>query len=92
MPGTPRDEEWRFRVNRGPTLRIRETVSRPLAMVLGIIPPVLLLVLWWLVTCPESPAENRLINRLLQPSQRETFEANGSLWLDREVSRSALST
>jgi len=61
-------------------------------MVLGIIPPVLLLVLWWLVTCPESPAENRLINRLLLPSLRETFEAIGSLWLDWEVSRSALST
>jgi len=85
-----------------PTLRIRETLSRPLAWVLGLIPPLLVLGGWGFVTRPRQPAkpltkgavekdvESRIISSVILPSPRETLEAVRPLWFDRELSRSAV--
>jgi NitT/TauT family transport system permease protein len=82
---------------RKPFLQIRETVSRPMAWVWGLIPPLLLLGVWWLVTRPRSfdeqgqeVVESRLLSRMVLPSPRETAGAFHSLWFEWELSRSAL--
>jgi len=79
------------------TFQIREPISRPLAWVLGLIPPLLLLGLWWWVTRPRAfdaqgreVVESRLLSPLVLPSPRETVAAFHSLWFERELSRSAV--
>lgn len=80
-----------------PTFRIREPISRPVAGVLGLIPPLVLLGLWWFVTRPRAfdeqgreIVESRRVSPLILPSPREVVAAFRTLWFEWELSRSAV--
>lgn len=71
-------------------LRIRETVSTPLRIVLGLLPILGIFAVWTLVTW--GAAEERIISALILPSPREVLEAFRPLWFDYELSRSILAS
>jgi len=70
----------------GQWLRIRERVPAPLAWVLGAVPVVLLLLLWFAATAG-SEAERRLISPTILPSPVEVIRSFPELWFDRALTR-----
>ena len=88
-----KSEKRRDRVRRGPTFRIREAIPGPLAWVLGVIPPLVLLAGWWFVTHPRDPdlpVESRIVSPVVLPSPGETAASFHSLWFERELSRNTV--
>lgn len=71
--------------------RIRGAVRRRTALVLGLIPLLVLLGLWWLVTAGEE-AETRIISPIILPSPAEVVGSFPSLWFDRALMRSILTS
>jgi NitT/TauT family transport system permease protein len=71
-------------------LRIREDLSLKYKVILGVIPPVILVLLWELLTF--GSAETRIISPLILPSPLEVLSALGSLWYEAELSRSLLAS
>jgi NitT/TauT family transport system permease protein len=69
---------------------IREEVARPLKIVLGIIPVLLGLLIWFLLTL--GPAESRLISPLILPSPIEVIRSFHTLWFQAELSRSIVAS
>lgn len=70
-------------------LVIRETLPAWLYWLLGVVPIVLLLGLWWLVT-GSGPAEGRIISPTILPSPVEVARSFRSLWFDRALTRNML--
>jgi ABC-type nitrate/sulfonate/bicarbonate transport system permease component len=68
------------------SLRIREEVPGWLAVVLGVIPILLLLLAWTIVTAGHE-AEQRIISPTILPSPLEVVRSFGSLWFDRALTR-----
>ena len=73
----------------GRLLVIRETLPAWLHWVLGTVPIVLLVGLWWLVT-GSGPAEERIISPTILPSPAEVASSFSSLWFDRALTRNVL--
>lgn len=71
--------------------RIRGTVRRRTALLLGLVPLLLLLGLWWLVTAGEE-AETRIVSPIILPSPAEVVASFPSLWFDRALMRSILTS
>jgi NitT/TauT family transport system permease protein len=71
---------------RTPWLRIREDVPGWLAVLLGIVPILALLGVWWLLT-GSGPAEQRVISPTILPSPLEVVQSARSLWFDRALTR-----
>jgi len=71
-------------------LRIREDLSLKYKVVLGVIPPIIIVLLWELLTF--GSAEARIISPLILPSPLEVLSALGSLWYEAELSRSLLAS
>jgi NitT/TauT family transport system permease protein len=71
--------------------RIRGTVRRRTALVLGLVPLLVLLGLWSLVTAGDEP-ESRIISPIILPSPGEVARSFGSLWFDRALMRSILTS
>ncbi|OGF67969.1 MAG: hypothetical protein A2Y62_21975 [Candidatus Fischerbacteria bacterium RBG_13_37_8] len=69
---------------------IREKVDPSLKIILGVIPVVVLLFLWWSLTYGE--AEQRVISPLILPSPFEVVSAIKSLWFEAELSRSVVAS
>jgi len=70
-------------------LEIRESVPAWLAWLLGLIPIVALLGLWWLVT-GSGPPEERLISSVILPSPLEVARSLPSLWFERALTRNVV--
>jgi ABC-type nitrate/sulfonate/bicarbonate transport system permease component len=70
-------------------LKIREEVPGWLQWLLGVVPIVLLLGLWWGVTFGATP-EQRLISPTILPSPLEVARSFPSLWFDRALTRNLL--
>ncbi len=69
--------------------RIRARLSTPLTIALGVVPVVLLVGLWFLVTAGAT-VESRIISPVILPSPLEIVGQISSLWFERELSRSAI--
>jgi NitT/TauT family transport system permease protein len=67
-------------------LRIREKVPLGLSWLLGSIPILALLGLWWLVTAGAIP-EERMMSPTILPSPVEVVQSFPRLWFDRAVTR-----
>jgi len=74
----------------GSRLRIRQGIAPLPKIVLGVIPVVLLLGLWLLLTM--GAAEERVISPLILPSPIEVVRSFGSLWFEAELSRSIVAS
>jgi NitT/TauT family transport system permease protein len=70
-------------------LRIREEIPTWQIFVLGVIPIVVVLAIWWLVTAGKTP-EDRLISSLILPSPLEVARSLPDLWFKRALTRNAL--
>jgi NitT/TauT family transport system permease protein len=70
----------------GTQLRIREKIPSWLSWALGVVPVLVLLGLWWLVT-GSGPAEQRVISPTILPSPLEVINSLPSLWFDRALLR-----
>ena len=70
---------------------IREPVSAPLKIMLGLVPIAAILLLWALVTAGESP-EDRVISPVILPSPIEVVRSFKSLWFEAELSRSVVAS
>lgn len=70
-------------------LRIRETIPGWMTWVLGTLPVLLLLGLWWLVTAGATP-ETRMISPTILPSPWEVVQSFPRLWFDRALTRNLL--
>lgn len=73
-------------VRAGGVLRIRETIPAWMAWVLGVIPVLVLLAAWFVVTAG-AEAESRLISPTILPSPVEVLKSFPSLWFDRALVR-----
>ena len=73
-------------VRPGGVLRIRESIPGWLAWVLGVVPILVLLLVWFVVTAG-SEAESRIISPTILPSPVEVLESFPSLWFDRALVR-----
>ncbi len=73
----------------GGWLRTREPVADWLRWVLGSLPILLLLALWWLLTAGAIP-EARLISPTILPSPMEVVRSAPSLWFERALTRNFL--
>lgn len=69
-------------------LKIREEIPTWQRWLLGTIPILALLGLWWLVTWAETP-ESRWISPTILPSPVEVVESFPSLWFERALTRNA---
>jgi len=69
-------------------LRIREDVPGWLSVLLGTVPILALLGIWWLLT-GSGPAEERVISPTILPSPAEVVRSARSLWFDRALTRNA---
>ena len=69
---------------------IREPVSTGLKIILGMIPIILIFVIWTLLTSGE--AESRVISPLILPSPLEVLQSFKSLWFEAELTRSLLAS
>jgi ABC-type nitrate/sulfonate/bicarbonate transport system permease component len=70
-------------------LRIREQIPSWLVWVLGVIPILVLLGIWYLITAG-AEAEQRMISPTILPSPLEVVRSFGSLWFDRALMRNLL--
>lgn len=70
-------------------LRIREEIPLWQAWLLGMVPVLALLGLWWGVTAGATP-ESRLISPTILPSPLEVVASFPSLWFDRALTRNLL--
>ncbi len=70
----------------GRWLVIRESLPGWLTWVLGIVPIVATVALWWLVT-GSGPAEERMISPTILPSPLEVVRSFPTLWFDRALTR-----
>ena len=68
------------------SLRIREDVPTWLAWVLGILPILVLLAVWWGVTAGKQ-AETRMISPTILPSPVEVVKSFPELWFERALTR-----
>lgn len=73
----------------GGWLRIREPVPTWLRWLLGSLPILALVGIWWAVTAGAT-AESRLISPTILPSPGEVVRSFPSLWFDRALTRNAL--
>ncbi len=71
--------------------RIRGTVRRRTALLLGLVPLGLLVLVWWLATLGDEP-ESRLVSPVILPSPGEVVSSLPSLWFDRALMRSILTS
>ncbi len=71
-------------------LTIRGRLSRPLRLLLGALPVLLILALWFLLTL--GRAENRVLSPLILPSPLEVLGSLHSLWFEAELSRSIVAS
>ncbi len=71
-------------------LKIREELSLKYKLMLGIIPPALIIYLWSLLT--SGAVESRVLSPLILPSPVEVISSFSSLWFDAELSRSLLAS
>jgi len=72
-----------------PWLRIREPVTPWLRWLLGALPILGLLGIWWLATAGPTP-ESRWISPTILPSPVEVVQSMPSLWFDRALTRNLL--
>lgn len=72
-------------------LRIREELPLWQRWLLGILPILALLGLWWLVTSGPTP-ESRWISPTILPSPVEVVRSFPSLWFDRALTRNAITS
>ncbi len=70
-------------------LRIREDLPGWQRALLGIIPIVAIIGIWWFLTAGERP-ESRFVSPVILPSPMEVVNSFGSLWFDRALTRNAL--
>ncbi|MBN2399250.1 MAG: ABC transporter permease [Candidatus Aminicenantes bacterium] len=70
--------------------KIREDVSMPARMALGLIPALVIVAVWILLT--RGKAESRIISPLILPSPGEVLHSFHSLWFDAELSRSMIAS
>jgi NitT/TauT family transport system permease protein len=68
--------------------KIREQLPGWLRWLLGAVPVVGLLAVWWLIT-GSGPAEERVISPTILPSPLEVLQSVRGLWFDRALSRNA---
>lgn len=71
-------------------LRIREEIHPTLKIILGIVPILFILAMWWLVT--QGKTENRIVNPEILPSPQEVVTSFPSLWFEKELSRSIVAS
>ncbi|MCX7019598.1 MAG: ABC transporter permease subunit [bacterium] len=71
-------------------LVVREDLGLPLKVMLGILPILFLLGLWWLLTAGDT--ENRVISPLILPSPVEVVKQIPALWFQAELSRSLIAS
>lgn len=71
-------------------LGIREPVGTTLKIILGMIPVILLFVIWMLLTTGEPEA--RIISPLILPSPLEVIQSFKSLWFQAELTRSLIAS
>jgi NitT/TauT family transport system permease protein len=71
-------------------LRIREDLSLQYKVLLGVVPPVCIIMLWGLLT--NGAVESRIISPLILPSPLEVISSIGSLWFEAELSRSVVAS
>jgi len=69
-----------------PFLVVREELGLPFKVMLGLIPLIAILILWYLLT--RGRAEARIISPLILPSPGEVVRSFKSLWFEAELSRS----
>jgi len=69
---------------------IRRPVRKPLRLLLGVLPVVLILLIWFLLT--SGKAEERIISPVILPSPGEVATAFHSLWFDAQLSRSVVAS
>jgi NitT/TauT family transport system permease protein len=74
---TPRHRHW---------LGIREEVPFWLKYLLGAVPIVVMLAIWWLIT-GSGPAEQRVISPTILPSPLEVIQSFQKLWFERALTR-----
>jgi ABC-type nitrate/sulfonate/bicarbonate transport system permease component len=74
----------------GNRLRIRQEISLVPKVVLGIIPVVVLVAVWVLLT--SGAAEERVISPLILPAPLEVLRSFRSLWFEAELSRSIVAS
>jgi len=72
----------------GTLLQIRESVPAWQRWVLGMLPILFILALWWFVTAG-ARAEDRMISPTILPSPLEVVHSARSLWFDRALTRNA---
>ena len=71
--------------------RIRGSERRSTTLLLGVIPLALLLLAWWAVTRGPS-VEERIVSPVILPSPGEVVASFRSLWYERALSRSVLTS
>lgn len=71
-------------------LVIREDLPPSLRIILGIIPILLLLLFWVVIT--SGSAESRMISPLILPSPLEVLGSFKSLWFEKELTRSIIAS
>lgn len=72
----------------GTLLQIRESVPAWQRWLLGMLPILFILALWWFVTAG-ARAEDRMISPTILPSPLEVVHSARSLWFDRALTRNA---
>lgn len=73
-------------VRPGGVLRIRESIPGWMAWALGVVPILVLLAVWFVVTAG-AEAESRIISPTILPSPVEVLKSFPSLWFDRALVR-----
>jgi NitT/TauT family transport system permease protein len=80
------EAERTFAFPLGSLFRVRETIPLWMRWALGMVPIVVFLGIWWLVT-GSGPAEERVISPTILPSPLEVARSFPSLWFDRALTR-----
>ncbi len=70
-------------------LKIREDLPGWQRWVLGLVPIILLVGVWWFITSGARP-EDRIITPAILPNPMEVANSFGSLWFDRALTRNAV--
>lgn len=85
-----RPEAKAGRTSRPSWFKIRERLDLKLRIILGALPVLLILALWFLLTW--GTAESRTISPLILPSPLEVVRSFHSLWFNAELSRSIVAS